>query len=93
MPTDPAIRDHKAWLGYLQPDGLVVSSAALIDAQVLLNTNVAPLQRRFLDFVDEIDDNELTANVIRELPKLFTEFLEWPDDCLYGLDAERPIPE
>ena len=39
MSTDHAIRDHKAWLGYLQPDGLVVSPAALVDSQVLLNRN------------------------------------------------------
>ena len=26
---DPAFLDHQAWLGYLQPDGLVVSPAAL----------------------------------------------------------------
>jgi hypothetical protein len=30
------VQDHQAWLGYLQPDGLVVSPAALVDLQVIL---------------------------------------------------------
>ena len=31
------MRDHKAWLGYVQQEGLVVSPAALVDAQVVLD--------------------------------------------------------
>lgn len=52
MATDPAIRDHQSWLGYLQPDDLVVSPAALVDSQVVLSRNVAPLQRQFVELVD-----------------------------------------
>ena len=37
MSVNPAILDHQAWLGYLQPDGLVVSPAALVDAQAILD--------------------------------------------------------
>ncbi len=57
MAKDSTIRDHQAWLGYLQPDGLVVSPAALVDAQVLLDHNVAPLQQRFLEFIGESEDD------------------------------------
>jgi hypothetical protein len=52
MPIDPAIRDHQAWLGYLQPEGLVVSPAALVDSQVVLDRSTAPLQQRFQEFVE-----------------------------------------
>ncbi|MBI5366319.1 MAG: hypothetical protein HZA54_04725, partial [Planctomycetes bacterium] len=55
MPEDPALLDHKAWIGYLQQDGLVVSAAALIDAQAVLDTHALPLQQRFLPFVEEVE--------------------------------------
>ena len=32
MSDDFYAQDHQAWLDYLQPDGLVVSPAALVDA-------------------------------------------------------------
>jgi hypothetical protein len=48
MPTlDPAIRDHKAWLGYVQQEGLVVSPAALVDAQLVLGRNTLSMQNLF----------------------------------------------
>jgi hypothetical protein len=94
MPIDPAVRDHKAWLGYLQPDGLVVSASALADAQAFLDRNTLPLQQRFLPFVSESEDEHGEAvSVVKDVPIFLQEFLQWPDDCLYGLDADRPIPE
>jgi methylase of polypeptide subunit release factors len=95
MPTfDPTIRDHKAWLGYVQQDGLVVSPTALVDAQVVLDRNTLPLQERFLPFVKEVttdDDNSLLA--IKDFPAFARGFLGWPDDCLFGLDTDRPLPD
>ncbi|MCL4191528.1 MAG: N-6 DNA methylase, partial [Thermoguttaceae bacterium] len=93
MPVDPSIRDHKAWLGYLQPDGLVVSPAALVDAQVVLDRAAAPLQQQFVAFVEEIPHGDNRIPAIPNLKKLLREFLEWPDDCLWGIAADRPIPE
>jgi hypothetical protein len=93
MATDTAIRDHQAWLGYLQPDGLVVSPAALVDAQVLLDRNAAPLQQRFLGFVDRGTDRAPKDPELFNLPELLTDFLEWPADCIFGVTDERPIPE
>jgi hypothetical protein len=94
MSVDYSIRDHKAWLGYIQPDGLVVSPAALVDAQVLLDRNTLPLQERFLPFVSEIElDGKDPVMAIADFPKFVREFLEWPDDCIYGLDSSRPLPE
>lgn len=94
MPVDYNIRDHKAWLGYIQPDGLVVSPAALVDAQVLLDRNTLPLQERFLPFVEEAErDGGAPVTAIADFARFVREFLEWPDDCLYGLDGNRPLPE
>jgi len=92
---DRAIRDHQAWLGYLQPDGLVVSPAALVDAQVVLDTRAIDTQAKFEPFVADIDDdkNDRQHKVIKDFPAFCCGFLEWPDDLLYGTDAACPIPE
>jgi hypothetical protein len=94
MAFDPAIKDHQAWLGYLQPDGLVVSAAALVDAQVLLDRNNLPLQQRFAAFVAEavIGDADPVPAIINF--SLFVRGpLDWPEDCLYGISTERPLPD
>ena len=45
MPTpDPAIRDRKAWPGYVQGEGLVVPLAALMDVQIALDWNTYSTQ-------------------------------------------------
>jgi hypothetical protein len=48
--NDPTIRDHQEWLGYLQPNGLVISPQVLVDQQVIIDRSVlAELQRNFND--------------------------------------------
>jgi hypothetical protein len=94
MPIDPHIKDHQAWLGALQPEGLVVSPAALVDAQAILNTRAIDIQVRFLSAVSTVkskDDDEL--KVIADFPAFARTFLEWPDDCLFGADPGRPLPD
>ena len=95
MPIDPHIRDHQVWLGYLQPDGLVVSPAALVDAGVSLNTNTLPLQQRFLQSVTRTtigDDNEYPAVV--HFATFAAAFLEWPEVAIFGQGmAGRDIPD
>lgn len=93
MTPDSTIRDHQAWLGYLQPDGLVVSPQALVDAQAILERNTLPLQERFLPFAREVEQGEEVVQAIADLPSFVRGFLEWPDDCIYGLDPARPVPD
>jgi hypothetical protein len=94
MSIDPAVRDHQGWLGYLQPDGLVVSPAALVDSQVLLPKGNIALQERFLRFVHQIEHKDgATAPAIKDFGEFVTGFLEWPADCLYGLNGAKPLPE
>jgi hypothetical protein len=94
MSADPSIRDHQTWLNYLQPDGLVVSPAALVDAQVLLPHNALLLQERFLPFVEEFSLNgDKEGFAINDFVAFCRDFLEWPDDCLFGGIHERAIPE
>ncbi len=92
--ADQYVRDHQAWLGYLQPDGLVVSPAALVDSQVILPRDAREEQQRFLEFVAEAaiaDDKRVEA--ITDLTGLLETFLEWPKDLLHGIDSARPLPE
>lgn len=93
MPVDSAIRDHQSWLGYLQPDGLVVSAAALVDSQVVLDRASATLQPRFLEYVEDIPLDDKRVPAIVALEKFLCDFLNWPADCLFGFSPERPIPE
>ena len=94
MPFDPAIRDHQTWLGYLQPEGLVVSASALVDLQVILPRDTIALQEDFLCLLNEIgvDDAETTA-AVTDLKDFILSFLDWPEECLLGLYPERPLPD
>lgn len=94
MSNDPTVRDHQPWLGYLQPDGLVVSPAALVDLQVILPRDVREEQQRFLECVTEqrIGDGD-PVPVIADLPAFLTGFLDWPATLLHGLDPVRPLPD
>jgi hypothetical protein len=93
MPIDPALKDHQTWLGYLQPDGLVVAPAALVDAQVLLDRNAGALQQSFLEHVREVERDEESLATILDLPRFLTTFLEWPAECLVGDEPGKPVPE
>lgn len=93
----PELIDHLAWLGYIQPEGLVVSAPALVASQVVIDrAGLAALQERFAAHVTtlHIDDRDTgdSAAGIPELPRLFTDFLDWPIDSLVGWDAAHPLP-
>jgi hypothetical protein len=96
MYIDPAIRDHKAWLGYLQPDGLVVSAAALVDLQIILPKDTIGTQEDFLCFVGDAEtdgEESETVSAISDFKDFVLNFLEWPDECLIGIDSDRPLPD
>ena len=81
--TDPALLDHRRWLGYAQPVGLVVSPPALLDAQVYLNRNVGAEHRAFLAEVREMAlPDGLNAPVVTDWPRLFVAQFGWQADDL-----------
>lgn len=69
---------HKGWIGYVQPQGLVVTAAVLADAWIFPPRDLLDVQERFV---------ELTK-AARRLPsfRAFAEgFLDWTDDlALFG---------
>ena len=93
MATDNAIRDHQEWLGYLQPDGLVVSPAAMVDLQVILDKNAIGLQERFLEHVADVVADDHEASGITDFVAFVCEFLKWPPELLCGLDGTDPLPD
>ncbi len=78
---DFAIDDHQTWIGYLQPQGLVVSATALSDSNVLLDRDTRELHQRYLDF---------WAAGEFEPGRFLREFLQWPDAAVI---AASDVPE
>ncbi len=97
-PKNPALADHLAWLGYVQPDGLVVSAPALVDAQAIIDrAQLGDLQRRFSEHVTSLrlteSDTAETEPGIENIQRFVTDFLDWPYELLVGVDPSRPLPE
>lgn len=99
---DDILRAHRAWLGMLQPVGVVVSPPALLAAQAVVDTNLTELRKRFDAIVlPPLVDGARTAAVPLHVPRferLATTLLGWTDDDLVPLaqlpEALRvPIPE
>ena len=93
MAEDAALKDHQAWIGYLQPDGLVVSAAALVDSGVVIDRGkLAEHQQAFAVFTHEIDIDDKSARAIVQLADFLCGFLQWRKEYLAGLDG-IPIPD
>jgi hypothetical protein len=95
MTPDPrkiAISEHQRWLGYLQPEGLVVSPLALVDSQVQLDTgNYAATQERFIDSL--ATDPETGHPVISHFAFFARSFLGWRDDLLSIFSVSAEVPD
>lgn len=97
-PKDPALADHLAWLGYVQPEGLMVSAPALKDAQAIIDrAQLGDLQRRFSEHVSDLPISETdaadTQPGVKDLPRILAEFLGWPTEFIFGLAPTRPLPD
>jgi hypothetical protein len=101
MAMDQNLRDHQSWIGYLQPEGLVVSAAALVDSQASLDLGqAAGRQIEFKQFVEWIpnpivadQEREPQVYAISSLQRLMLEFLNWPSERILGLEPSNPVPE
>jgi hypothetical protein len=73
------------WLGYLQPEGLVVSPAALVDSQVFLSRTSTSLQQEFLQWIDLPQDGEPH---ISDFETFAEAFLGWTNEVLVPAEDE-----
>ncbi|MCB9643725.1 MAG: N-6 DNA methylase [Myxococcales bacterium] len=103
MSISPELRDHKEWLGYLQPVGLVVAPPALLHAQAIVSRNVIELQQTLLQHV-ATDPSDLYKErvFIQDLREFFCGFLGWDSEELqahedieptYRAELETYLPE
>jgi hypothetical protein len=99
---DKTLADHRAWLGTLAPEGLVVSPAVMADAQVVLGTLDPERQRLYTSLTarrgDVPEGRELTPEqadefFIADIPRFLADFLGWPADLLLGTSPAQPIPD
>lgn len=97
MSIDPEYRAHQEWLGFLQPEGLVVSPPALCAAQAHVNRNIAPTQQVLIDLVRTAkvsagpDRRRADQAVVPDLCDFCVKFLGWQQSDLVG--ATDQIPE
>ena len=89
-PRKHAIEEHKRWIGYLQPEGVVVAPVALVDFGAQLNASeFAPLQERFVASIARDNDG---APIIPSFAQFARTFLGWKDSLLdiFAVDDEVP---
>src|SRR3954453_2462375 len=91
MATDPELRAHQQWLGYLQPVGLVVSPPALLQAQAHVSSNVLAEHQRFLAHVEDKLTGGRTepTTAIRNLRELLLDVFGWQPGDLVAADDPR----
>ncbi|MBS1982664.1 MAG: N-6 DNA methylase [Bdellovibrionales bacterium] len=83
MSYDPVIREHQEWLGFLQPVGLVVSPAALKNAQARVARNVIREQEVLLRHThDAIDENRNETRRLTRFADFAREFWQWEEGDL-----------
>jgi hypothetical protein len=99
---EKTLADHRAWLGTLAPEGLVVSPAVLADAQLVLGLLNPERQRVFTGLTarrgDIPEGRELTPEqadefFIPDTPRFLERFLGWPADLLLGTSPSQPVPD
>ncbi|MBM5825652.1 MAG: SAM-dependent methyltransferase [Cyanobacteria bacterium M_surface_10_m2_119] len=81
---DSELRAHQEWLGYLQPVGLVVAPAAMLEAGWVVTRSGSELierQERYRESLeplrDEIDDADEGASGFRSFADLLIDHLGW----------------
>ena len=92
MTKSPEQLAHEQWLGYIQPEGLVVSIPALLEARAHINQNFLPRHRALLDFLPK----DRTGQPMGELPGFlpFAEsILGWSRADIAGAPGGPVLPE
>jgi hypothetical protein len=83
MSLDPVVKEHQEWLGFIQPVGLVVSPAALKNAQARIARNITNEQDILLHHTREvIDENRNLKRKLNRFTEFAKEFWGWEDTDL-----------
>src|SRR5206468_950752 len=92
MATDLIIKDHQLWIGFVQPEGLVVSPVALKNAQAVVSHNVG-VQQEILRRHAVPDFNKNLR--LKHFPAFSHEFWNWRESDLAEptADLSSHLPE
>ena len=91
--VDPELEAHKAWLGLLQPTGLVVAPAALVKAQVFPDKNILPIQDRLRATLTRPSAGVIDPDlVLTDFPRFTVDVLEWAPGDLAGGPGGPELP-
>ncbi len=94
MATDPEVRAHQQWIGYLQPVGLVVSAPALAAAGAYVNKNILREQQILIGLATPNGTSRTTdPPAVKDLVALCREFLGWEASDLVGSRGGSDLPE
>ncbi len=97
MSQDPELRAHQEWLGYLQPVGLVVSPAALRDAQAHVNRNIVAeqsilIQHVLRDSAESARRGDEPEPLLKDFPAFARDFWQWEPADLAGGPGGPELP-
>src|SRR5579862_4062662 len=92
MSKTPEQLAHEQWLGYIQPEGLVVSIPALLEARAHINQNLAPRHREFLEFLPKDRDGQPLGELPGFLPFAET-ILGWSQSDIAGAPLGPALPD
>ena len=89
---------HQEWIGFVQPVGLVVAPTVMVDAQVVPDRNISGRQRDFRDLLEETENGVTARWSVRDLRRLFVNWLGWEEGDLVDVDnhpeeLEISLPE
>jgi hypothetical protein len=94
---DPQIEQHRAWLGLVQPVGLVVSPPALLEAGAVLELDAVELQQTLRSVVLRTpergsagDDDAVSLD---DFPAFARRVLGWKPEDLAGAPGGPPLPD
>ncbi|MDD9980738.1 MAG: class I SAM-dependent DNA methyltransferase, partial [Gammaproteobacteria bacterium] len=97
MPApDPDTRAHLEWLGFIQPNGLVVSAPALVKAGAILNRQDAEGQGRLAGCVDQraVVAGGDPEPCVRDFREFASTVLGWGFSSKgYAGTEEAPVPD
>src|SRR5207253_1250874 len=84
------LAEHRAWIGYVQPVGLVVSPAALMYRGCVPNKDITAEQRILTDLLTEDEDGR---RAVADPPRLFRDLLNWQPADLAGGPGGPPLSD
>jgi hypothetical protein len=90
-PRQLAIQEHRRWLGYLQPDGLVFSAVALVDSQIQINQSAYAEAQSAL--VSVLESNPEGGDALPHFTSFATGVLGWDSARLlyWAVADECPV--